>query len=108
MDIKFKWVITSMECALNEGGLENVVKNVNWRLQAYVENEKYFAEVYGCQYFGSPEANNFTRFELLGKDEVVAWLKNVIDVDHYEEHLALLIDEQANPKVVLLNPPFEN
>ena len=108
MEIIYTWEITAMEVILNQDGLSNVVSNIDWRLIATVDGEKYRAEQWAKQYVSAPDANTFTNYEDLTKEEVISWLENVLDVAQLKESLAYQIDLQANPITAILPPPFQN
>jgi hypothetical protein len=108
MEIKYTWEITAMEVILNQDGLSNVVSNIDWRLIATVDGEKYRAEQWAKQYVSAPDADTFTNYEDLTKEEVISWLENVLDVAQLKENLAYQIDLQANPITAILPPPFQN
>jgi len=108
MEITYTWEITAMEVILNQDGLSNVVSNIDWRLIATVDGEKYRAEQWAKQYVSAPDANTFTNYEDLTKEEVISWLENVLDVAQLKENLAYQIDLQANPITAILPPPFQN
>ena len=97
-----------MEVILNQDGLSNVVNNIDWRLIATVEGEVYKAEEWAKQYVSSPDAESFTNYEDLTKEQVVGWLESILDVNQLKEGLAYQIELQINPISAMLNPPFEN
>ena len=108
MEIIYTWEITAMEVVLNQDGLSNVVSNVDWRLIATVADKPYTALHWAKQYVSAPEADKFTNYEDLTKEEVVSWLESILDVSQLKENLAYQIDLQANPIHAILPPPFEN
>jgi hypothetical protein len=108
MEIIYTWEITAMEVILNQDGLSNVVSNIDWRLIATVDGEKYRAEQWAKQYVSAPDINTFTNYEDLTKEEVISWLENVLDVAQLKESLAYQIDLQSNPITAILPPPFQN
>jgi hypothetical protein len=108
MEIIYNWEITAMEVILNQDGLANVVNSIDWRLIATVDGEPYRAEQWAKQYVSSPEADSFTNYEELTKEQVVGWLENILDINQLKESLAYKIDLQINPITATLNPPFQN
>lgn len=108
MEIIYTWEITAMEVVLNQDGLSNVVSNIDWRLIATVDGKKYRAEQWAKQYVSAPDANSFTNYDELTKEQVVSWLESVLDVPQLKENLAHQIDLQINPTHALLPPPFAN
>jgi hypothetical protein len=108
MEIIYTWEITAMEVILNQDGLSKVVSNIDWRLIATVDGEKYRAEKWAKQYVSAPEASTFTNYEELTKEQVIGWLESVLDVPQLKEYLAEQINIQANPVIAILPPPFAN
>lgn len=108
MEIIYTWEITAMEVILNQDGLSNVVSNIDWRLIATVDEEKYRAEQWAKQYVSAPDVNTFTAYDELTKEQVVGWLESVLDVAQLKENLAEQINLQANPVTAILPPPFAN
>ena len=108
MEIIYNWEILAMEVVLQQDNLTNVVSNLDWKLIATVDGEKYNAYHIAKQYVGAPDANTFTNYEDLTKEEVISWLENVLDVAQLKESLAYQIDLQANPITAILPPPFQN
>lgn len=108
MEIIYTWEITAMEVVLNQDGLSNVVSNIDWRLIATVEGQKYRAEQWAKQYVSAPDADTFTNYEELTKEQVVSWLESVLDVPQLKENLEEQINLQANPITAILPPPFAN
>ena len=108
MEIIYNWEITAMDVILNQDGLANVVSNIDWRLIATVDGKHYRAEKWAKQYVSAPDANTFTNYEELTKEQVVGWLESVLDVPQLKENLEEQINLQANPTHATLNPPFNN
>jgi len=108
MEIIYTWEITAMEVILNQDGLPNVVNNIDWRLIATIDGEKYRAEQWAKQYVSAPDANTFTNYEDLTKEQVIGWLENILDVAQMKEALTYQINLQVNPVTAILPPPFEN
>ena len=108
MEIIYNWEIPAMEVTLNQDGLSKVVNNVEWRLVATVEGESYYAQKWAKQYVNPPDANTFTNYDELTKEQVVSWLESVLDVPQLKENLEEQINLQANPVTAYLNPPFAN
>jgi hypothetical protein len=108
MEIIYNWEITAMEVILNQDGLSNIVSNIDWRLIATVADKPYTALHWAKQYVSAPDANTFTAYDELTKEQVVGWLESVIDVAQLKENLAEQINLQANPVTAILPPPFAN
>ena len=108
MEIIYNWEILAMEVVLQQDGLTNVVSNLDWKLKATVDGEKYNAYHIAKQYVSAPNADAFTNYEELTKDQVVGWLESLLDVPQLKENLEEQINLQVNPTHATLNPPFNN
>ena len=108
MEIIYTWEITAMEVILNQDGLSNVVSNIDWRLIATVKGQPYTALHWAKQYVSAPDADTFTAYDELTKEQVVGWLESVLDVPQLKENLEEQINLQANPVTAILPPPFAN
>ena len=102
------WVISAMDCKVQENGLSNVVTNVHWRFQGTEvhEGKTYAAEEYGATAVGTPDPLTFTPFEELTKEQVVGWLEETLDVEAMTARLEANIDLQINPVVQTLPPAW--
>lgn len=108
MEIIYNWEITTMEVILNKDGLSNVVNSIDWRLIATVDGEKYYSEKWDKLYLSSPEESSFIAYDELSKEQVVGWIESLLDVEELKNELAIQIDSQINPTLVILPPPFAN
>lgn len=102
------WVISAMDCKVQDNNLTNVVTNVHWRFQGTeVNNGKtYSAEEYGCTFIGDPDPASFTPFEELTPEQVTAWLEQNLDVDAMTARLLENINLQITPVVQTLPPSW--
>lgn len=103
----FNWIISALDCKVDEDNLKDVVYTVHWRYRATNENG-ITAEIYGAQSVSPPSTEDFTPYDELTKEQVVGWLEASMDVPAMD----LSLDEQIylliNPIDVTLPPPFEN
>lgn len=111
MAIQYKWVISSMDTAISEDGLTDVVKSVHWRRQAIEQSEVdldkyYMADVYDIFICKSPEPQYFKPYEDLTFEDVCGWLEENLDVIKLDESLAAQIESQKNPPIVQLPLPW--
>jgi hypothetical protein len=120
METNYEWIISAMDCRIQEGTLVNVVLLVHWRLKA--SNEGYSAETYGVTSMPEPSGTDFTPYEDLTKEQVVSWVVDILSVvpepineieqqsqlDKIKESLNNDLSLQANPVEVNLPLPFEN
>ena len=92
----YSWVIGNLNSKIESNGLENVIENVHWRLQATDENENV-VEVYGSCGLGTPEAESFILFDSLTQSDVEGWLESILDVDSLKAGLDSQLESIANP-----------
>jgi hypothetical protein len=112
--MEFNWVISAMDCKIQDGSMTDVVQTVHWRYNATdivpvtsgSTDTTYFAEMYGATGVGEPTPEDFTSYPDLTKEQVVGWLEAVLDVDSMQENLTNQINLQINPIDVTLPPPF--
>lgn len=73
--ITYNWKIESLDCEINQGELQNVIKNVHWR---YIGTSELgnSVDLYGLQSLGLPNEENFIPTDTLTNEIVSAWLEN--------------------------------
>lgn len=104
MDINYTWLVESMTCYTQEGGHNDVVFTVAWRLNATYEN--YAATIYGSCTVPAP-GDPFTPYADLTQDQVLGWIwDNGVSKDDCEASMAQAIETQMNPPVVVLPLPW--
>lgn len=104
------WVISAMDCKVQEGDMSDVVITVHWRFQGNETSngKNYFAESYGATTVGMPDPQTFTPFDQLTQEQVVGWLEQELDVTTMTATLQENINLQINPTNVTLTPPWIN
>lgn len=110
MDIN--WNILQLECKTLENGLSKVVSRIQWSCIATTtyEEKLYTTEIYGPVDLASPDPNNFIAYESLTKEQVVEWLLEALGEKPLQEITTQLqsnLDEQINPTILSLTPPWE-
>lgn len=75
-----------MQTLSNLDSLNNVVRDVHWKVTATKDGVK--RDVDAFVRLSSPSANNFTDYNNLTQDQVVEWVKSVLDVQAIEAGLA--------------------
>lgn len=102
------WVISAMDCKVQEENMSDVVITVHWRFQGNEINngKNYFAETYGATTVGTPDPQTFTPFADLTEAQVVGWLEQELDVTTMTTSLQENINLQINPIDVILTPPW--
>ena len=109
MAIVYNWVVSSMdEYPTTPDNLTDVVFVVNWRGNAtdVVDDETYFADVYGSLTVPAPNPEDFTPYADLTFDQVCGWLDAGLDVAAIDAGLAVQIGNLINPPVVSLPLPW--
>ena len=92
----YSWVIGNLNAKIESDGLENVIENVHWRLQATDENENV-VDVYGSCGLDAPESESFISFDSLTKADIEGWLESILDVDSLKAVLDSKLESIANP-----------
>lgn len=107
MAITYTWTFPALDVAPSEDGNANVVKVVHWRYSA--TDGLHSAETYSTATM--PGAGNpFTDFALLTPEIVTGWVVAALGNDAVAEmqiNLASQIDNQRNPPIVAVPPPWE-
>lgn len=88
--MNFEWNVVNMERKTDNGFVVTVHYTVN-----AVDGE-VTASTYGTVGY-TQEADNFTPFEQLTKDQVVGWVQTSLDKDAVETSLASQIEALKNP-----------
>jgi hypothetical protein len=107
------WIILNLECKTLENGLSNVVSRINIKLVATktYNGEEYITQLIGPLDIPPPDNANFTPYESLTKEQVINWITNTIGEQPLQkiyDRLQNILNEQINPTIVSLEPPFEN
>jgi hypothetical protein len=107
------WIISRLECKTLENGLTNVVYKIYWKCVAtQTSNETtYLSEMGGFLKISPPDPNNFTMYESLTKEQIVSWITDTLGTQGTQEvydYLQNNLNEQINPTIISLEPPFEN
>jgi hypothetical protein len=92
MSIEYTWSIPTVERNLADGG----VTVAHWRCNA-VDGE-YSASSYGsCGLKYDAGADNFIAYESLTEENVIAWVKAIVESSNIEASLAANIEEDKTP-----------
>lgn len=109
MAITYDWIFNPLTVKPAEGLLTDVVITVDWRRTA--TDGQYSADVYGQVSLGPPNPADYTEFADLTKAQVERWVVASLSqatVDQYDLALLNNIDNQRNPPVVAMRPPWDN
>lgn len=109
------WTISSLNTAVSEEGLSDVVKTAHWRCNAKEtvtvsgEEKTYDAGAYGSVGFGSPDPDSFVPYADITYSGAIEWVKTKLG-DEYctnlESGLVRNIENQKNPPIVTLPLPW--
>jgi len=107
------WIILGLECKTNENGLSNVVYKIHWKCIASqtLDGITYLSEINRPITISSPNPDDFIAYEFLTKEQIVSWIMGALGTQGTQEmynYLQNNLNEQINPTIVYLEPPFEN
>jgi hypothetical protein len=102
--VNYNWTISALDCAVEEEGLQNVVKTIHWRYRG-TDSEGETAEIYGAQSVPSPNPEEFQAYETLTQQIVEQWLESVMDMEEKQTIIEQKIDKIKNPTNVTLPLP---
>lgn len=106
MDVTFSWSFPALKVANSDGGFENVVQTVHWRLHA--TNGDYTCETYGSAALPSP-GQPFVDYNQLTPAVIQAWVEEVIGLEELSAIKAGLvgnIEVQQNSASRQVSPPW--
>lgn len=104
--ITYTWVISALECKINENNLEKVVQTIHWR---YIgDDEGVQSEVYGSVTLDSPDPNDFIPYENSTQVIVESWLDSNLNVTQYQNMISEQIELIKNPVIITLPLPNNN
>jgi len=100
----FTWTVTQLDCYPQYDNQTDVVFNIHWRCTGTDGN--YTGTVYSTASVPAP-TDSFTEFADLTQEQVLGWVwANGVDQASTEAAVQAQIDNQANPPVLNLNPPW--
>lgn len=102
MSIELTWGVVQLETYPEKDGHENVVFTAHWNLTAD-DSEGHTAYVYGSIGVQTDPEADFTPYNELTKDQVIAWIKEGLgekQVADYEAAVLRQIEDQINPPKV--------
>jgi len=86
MTISYKWSVESMDILSSSDGLKDVVRDVQWKVVATKDGVK--KDMAAHVRLSAPSSNTFTDYSDLTKEQVLDWVKSVLDVQAIETSLA--------------------
>ena len=83
MSISYQWDVKTVDVYPSEGGHNNVIYLVHWRLNATdtevdAEGNPYVASVYGTQSLDTSDLSNFTNFDSVTSSQVQGWVEGAM------------------------------
>lgn len=108
MSISYQWNVNTVDVYPSEGGHNNVIYLVHWRLNATdtevdAEGNPYVASVYGTQSLDTTDLSNFTDFDNVTSSQVQGWVEAAMgdeEVQNLKDGLDAQIDGLKNPTSV--------
>jgi hypothetical protein len=103
----YTWDFPQIDTAPTEGSLTDVAKSVHWRLTATHdsatndEGQPLSVSAYGSAGVGDANADSFTAFDSLTREQVKGWV--LASLDKTEAELQAMLDQQLDN---LINPPI--
>jgi len=102
-DIRYKWIIKSLDAKISESGKKNVVYKVNWKYTA--RKGDYAVSKEGSSLL-EYNPDSFIEYELLKKSDVVGWLEEENDVAQMQKGLSDRIASEETPEKIKLIPEW--
>ena len=102
----YTWDFPQIDTAPSEGDLTDVAKAIDWRLMATHdtatndEGQPLSVSAYGRADVGEANADSFTAFDSLTKEQVKGWV--LASLDKTEAELQAMLDEKIE---AMINPP---
>lgn len=107
MAITYKWTINALDAKILHDGKTNVVETIHW---GYSASEDHEAGMYTASSIGTHnveyDADNFTEYDSLTEENVIAWLEAGLDVDSMKASLDAQIELQKTPIDITFQAPF--
>jgi hypothetical protein len=104
MSIAYTWSFPQFEVAPSDDGLTDVVKVINWRLDA--ADGVFSAGAYGTVALGAPDPLAFTPYANISEQWAIDAVSANIDLPAVEAALAGEINKKKTPSTVSMSPPF--
>ena len=104
MSITYTWAFPQFDVAKSEDGLTDVVKVIHW---TYLGRDgEYTANAYGTVSLGPPNPDDFIPYADLTEQWAIDVCSNRLDIPQMEAALATQINNEKNPPIVVLPPPW--
>ena len=102
--ITYSWSFPQFYVAKSEDNFKNVVKVIHWRYTA--QDGEYLASAYGTVNLGAPNPTSFISYDKITEKWAIDVVTESLDVSKLKNNLAKQIENQKNPPVEQMAPPF--
>jgi len=110
MNTTFTWSIQRLACIPQFSGKQNVVIQIEWacRARADINGKVFVQDTFGTHTPGQYDPHaDFIEFSNLTEADVHRWMiAEGLNKQATEDRLQALLDEQINPPVLMLTPPW--
>jgi hypothetical protein len=100
----YTWSFPQFDVAKAEDGLTDVVKTIHWRYDA--QDGGFSAGAYGSVGLGEPDPDAFVPYTQITAEWAIACVTAQINLEDANAALEKQIENQKNPPVVPMVPPF--
>lgn len=104
MAIVYTWKFPQFDVIPSEDGMTDVVKIIHWRMAAV--DGGYSAEAYGTVTLTAPDPDAFIPYDQITEQWAIDACSSELKVPELQAALAANIEEQKNPPIVPMAPPF--
>ena len=102
--MEYKWTISKLTTAPQQGNLNNVVVSVNWLYTA--KDGDIEVSDFGKYDCASPSDTDFTAYPDLTYEQVCSWLNSGLDTNAIDLGLDVQIENIINPPLIVLPLPW--
>ena len=105
--ITYDWNCKTVDAYVEQGGNDDVVYNVHWRVTGTKEDggEQYSSASIGTQTLDTSEITDFIPFDQVTNEQVVAWTQAAMGAEQVasiEANIANAIELEINPVSITL------
>jgi hypothetical protein len=100
----YTWSFPQFDVAKSEDGLTDVVKTIHWRYDA--QDGVFSAGAYGTCALGEPNQSDFIPYTQITAQWAIGCVTAQINLEELNTALEAQIENQKNPPVVPMVPPF--
>jgi len=103
--INYSWDCKTVDVYPSDGGNENVVYNVHYRLTGEDSETAYIGDVIGTQVLDISNITNFVPLSSLTNEIITQWVKDAMGTEtvaKLEENIAGQISQQAEPTSITI------